>query len=65
MKKTFYSVEYCVMGAYKNHTAWFDNLSEAQEFAKRDYTGKVVKHTYKTEKGIKEAEYAVRMFKEN
>lgn len=61
MKKVFYSVEYVVIGRGTSR-AWFDNLEAAQEFAKRDYTGKPVKHTYTSAKNIREAEELCRMW---
>lgn len=61
MKKVFWSVEQAVWGADKPCHKWFDNLEEAQEYAKGEYTGKPVKHTYTTKKNIEEAEYACEM----
>ena len=37
MTKVFYSVNYKIQGSDKNHRMWFDNLKEANKFAKADY----------------------------
>ena len=56
MKKVFYSVDYILLGSYKTHRMWFNNLEEAKEFAKADYRDKPVKHVYRNETLIKMAE---------
>ena len=44
MKKTFWSVTYSVWGANEPLEAWFDDKSEAVEFADADYRDKPVRH---------------------
>lgn len=54
--KTFYSVNYATWGANGTSTKYFDNLEEAREFAKRDYTDEVVVRNYKNAEKIAEIE---------
>ena len=63
MKKVFYSVDYILLGSYKTHRMWFNNLEEAKEFAKADYRDKPVKHVYRNETLIKMAEQLIELQK--
>lgn len=44
MKKTFWSVEYAVMGGGKS-IKWFENKDDAVKFASADYRDNPVRHT--------------------
>lgn len=59
MSKTFWSVQYSVLGAPQPLVAWFDNKEDVAEFAKRDYTDKPIRHTYGNADKIKQAEELV------
>lgn len=63
MKKVFYSVDYVILGSYKTHRMWFDNLEEAKEFSKADFRAKPVKHVFSSELTIKMAEQLIELQK--
>ena len=64
MTKVFYSVDYKIQGSDKEHRMWFDNLKEANKFAKADYRrSNPVRHVYNTEELIKMAEYLIELQK--
>lgn len=60
MTKTFYSVKCAVFGGGTTDV-WFDNLTEAKEFAKADFRDNPVRHTYKNPETIKEIEKIIAM----
>ena len=60
MKKTYYSVVYRTWGADSESYAWFDNQAEAQNFAKKDYTGAIVTHNVSKPETIKEYDKLVK-----
>ena len=64
MIKVFYSVDYKIQGSDKMHRMWFDNLKEANVFAKADYRrSNPVKHAYNTEELIKMVEQLIELQK--
>ena len=60
MKKVFYSVDYKIHGSDKEHRMWFDNLKDANGFAKADYRrSNPVMHIYNTEELIEMVEQLI------
>lgn len=57
--RTFYTVAYNGLGFDSPRIRWFDNRDEANEFSKKDYADKPIRHTYTNEQRIEEAEEAV------
>lgn len=52
MKKTFWSVDYAVIGNGQS-TAWFGNKEDAVKFASKDYRDNPVRHTVSNPETIK------------
>lgn len=65
MTKTFWSVEYSIWGSDSTSNAWFDNFEDAKEFSSHDYRDDPIRHTYRTEASIEDAERRVRETKED
>lgn len=47
MSKTFYSVEFAVIGGCGTSVMWFDDLAEAKAFANHDFRDNPVTHTFR------------------
>ena len=63
IKKVFYTVIYTRSKFDRPRIMWFDNLEEAEKFAKYDYRVKPVKHVYTSEKTIEMAEELIELQK--
>ena len=58
--KTFYTVDYAIIGAGGTSKKYFDNLADAKEFSKGDYKDNPVTHNIKNPAKIREIENLIK-----
>jgi hypothetical protein len=61
MSKTYYGVVYAVWGADNKKTAWFDDKTEAYNFASHDYRDDPITHNVSNPETIKKYDELVKM----
>lgn len=59
MAKTFYSVRYASPYFYGTRIKWFDNKTDANNFAKRDFCDLPVRHRFSRTEKIREIELTI------